>query len=105
MIFLVLCIPDTIGSKIVPYQSWRGIVMANDLYARDTILTEHNKKNRENYKNNNKSFKWNDIFLWVDDGWKMRWNADANSVCVCMFEFISTTLPWTKYSGVANDIL
>lgn len=44
MIFLVLCIPDTIGSKIVPYQSWRGIVMANDLYARDTILTEHNKK-------------------------------------------------------------
>lgn len=47
MIFLVLCIPDTIGSKIVPYQSWRGIVMANDLYARDTILTEHNKKQRK----------------------------------------------------------
>lgn len=21
-------------------------------------------------------------FLWVDDGWKMRWNVDANSVCV-----------------------
>lgn len=84
MIFLVLCIPDTIGSKIVPYQSWRGIVMANDLYARDTILTEHNKKNRENYKNNNKSFKWNDIFCGsMMVGKCVEMSMQTVCVCVC----------------------